>query len=216
MIAAQVPIGRPLAPLDAVERRRHKLRNVVQSVLLLGGMIALLTGCGWLLFGPEGVLGMGLGAALALTLGPRLSPHMVLRLYGARAVAPDQLPRPFEVLARLTERAGLQQTPRPYYIPSAMLNAFSVGDRDRAVIALTDGILRRLDLRELAGVLAHEISHIRNRDLWLTPRREVTNTADRCSIMVGMSYRIHAATRLIHGPRGIVRSAGPGGRGRRG
>ncbi|HEX3208724.1 MAG TPA: hypothetical protein VHQ91_05055, partial [Geminicoccaceae bacterium] len=66
MIAAQVPIGRPLAPLDAVERRRHKLRNVVQSVLLLGGMIALLTGCGWLLFGSEGVLGMGLGAALAL------------------------------------------------------------------------------------------------------------------------------------------------------
>jgi heat shock protein HtpX len=190
MLAPRVAIGRPLAPLDAAERRRHKLRNVVQSVLLLGGMIALLAACGWFLFGAGGVLGMALGAALALTFGPRLSPHMVLRLYGARALAPDRLPRAFEVLARLTERAGLKQMPRLYYIPSAMLNAFSVGDRDHAVIALTDGILRRLDLRELAGVLAHEISHIRNRDLWLMSLADLVGRLTRIMTLLGLGLVI--------------------------
>ena len=71
------------------------------------------------------------------------------------------------MLDRLAARAGLRHRPRLYYIPSRMLNAFAVGERDDAVIALTDGMLRTLSLRELAGVLGHELSHIRNNDLWL-------------------------------------------------
>jgi heat shock protein HtpX len=71
-----------------------------------------------------------------------------------------------------------------------MLNAFSVGDRDRAVIALTDGILRRLDLRELAGVLAHEISHIRNRDLWLMSLADLTGRLTRLMTLLGLGLVI--------------------------
>jgi heat shock protein HtpX len=182
--------SRPLAPLDAAERRRHKLRNVLQSALLLGGMVALLTVCGWLLFGPDGVLGMAIGAALALIFGPRISPHMVLRLYAARELAPDQLPAVFDVLARLTERAGLERMPHVYYLRSSTLNAFSVGDRDDAAIALTDGILRRLDLRKLAGVLAHEISHIRNRDLWLMNLADLTGRLTRVMTLLGLGLLV--------------------------
>jgi heat shock protein HtpX len=71
-----------------------------------------------------------------------------------------------------------------------MLNAFSVGDRDHAVIALTDGILRRLDLRELAGVLAHEISHIRNRDLWLMSLADLVGRLARVMTLLGLSLVI--------------------------
>jgi heat shock protein HtpX len=190
MFAPQVAMGRRLAPLDAAERRRHKLRNLLQSAVLLGGMVALLTVCGWLLFGPDGVLGMALGAALALIFGPRISPHMVLRLYGARELAPDQLPAVFAVLARLTKRAGLKRTPRLCHIPSAMLNAFSVGGRQDAVIALTDGMLRSLDLRELAGVLAHEISHIRNHDLWLMGLADLTGRLTRVMTLLGLGLLV--------------------------
>jgi heat shock protein HtpX len=58
-------VRRRLAPLDPAERRRHKIRNVIQSVLLLGGMVVLLGLCGWLVFGPEGMLGMAIGTGLA-------------------------------------------------------------------------------------------------------------------------------------------------------
>jgi heat shock protein HtpX len=90
MFAPHVVIRRRLAPLDAAEQRRHKLRNLLQSVVL-GGMVGLLAFCGWLLFGPDGVVGMGLGAALALAFAPRISPQMVLRLYRARAAEEQRL-----------------------------------------------------------------------------------------------------------------------------
>ncbi len=182
--------SRRLAPLDAAERRRHKLRNLLQSALLLGGMVGLLTVCGWLLFGLGGVVGMGLGAALALVFGPRVSPRMVLRLYAARELAPDQLPAVFAVLARLTERAGLERRPHLYYIRTTMLNAFTVGDRHDAAIALTDGLLRRLDLRELAGVLAHEISHIRNRDLWLMSLADLAGRLTQVMTLLGLGLLV--------------------------
>ena len=82
VLASRPAIGRRLVPLDAAERRRHKLRNLLQSALLLGGMVGLLALCGWLLFGPDGVLGMGLGAALALAFAPGISPAWCSRSIG--------------------------------------------------------------------------------------------------------------------------------------
>jgi heat shock protein HtpX len=190
MFAPQVVISRRLAPLNADEQRRHKLQNLLQFVLLLGGMVGLLAVCGWLLFGPDGVVGMGLGAALALAFAPRLSPHRVLRLYRARELTRHQLPPVHHVLARLSERAGLERMPRLYYVPSAMLNAFAVGSPKDAAIALTDGILRHLDLRELTGVLAHEISHVRNHDLWLMNLADLTGRLTRIMSLLGFGLLI--------------------------
>ncbi|MGH6898957.1 MAG: zinc metalloprotease HtpX [Geminicoccaceae bacterium] len=181
-----IEIRRRLAPLDEAERRRHKLRNVVHSILLLGGIVALLALCGWVLFGPEGLVGMALGAAIALAFSPTISPGMVLRLYRAREIAPHDLPEVLHVLAALAERAGLERRPRLYYVPSVMLNAFAVGGRDDAVIAVTDGMLRALNLRELSGVLAHEISHIRNRDLWLMGIADVAGRLTRLMTLLGL------------------------------
>lgn len=167
LFAQPIAVLRRPAPLDEDERRRHKLRNLVHSILLLGGIVLLLAICGWVLFGVDGLVGMALGGALAFAFSPRISPQLVLRMYRAREIGPYDLPEVVRVLDILAQRAGLERRPRLYYIPSAMLNAFAVGTRDDAVIAVTDGMLRALTLREFAGVLAHEISHIRNRDLWL-------------------------------------------------
>jgi heat shock protein HtpX len=190
MRASPIPIRRPLAPLDAAEQRRHKRRNLLQSALLTLGMVGLLALCGWLLFGPAGIVGLGLGAALALAMAPRVSPRMVLRLYSAQPLMPEQLPAVFDVLARLTERAGLARMPRLYYVRSALLNAFAVGGPNDAAIALTDGMLRHLDLRELAGVLAHEISHIRNRDLWLMNLADLAGRLTRVMSLLGIGLLI--------------------------
>jgi len=190
---------RRLAPLDEAERRRHKRRNLLHSILLLGGMVGLLALFGYLLFGPDGLLGLGLGAALALWLSPRISPQMVLRLYRARPLRPAELPELFAVLERLAERAGLERPPALFYVPSAMLNAFAVGRPGDAVIALTDGMLRALTLRELAGVLAHEVSHVRNNDLWLMGLADMVGRLTRVMALFGTVLLIFALPAWLSG-----------------
>jgi heat shock protein HtpX len=166
--------------LDDRQRRRHKLRNLVQSALLLGGLLALLAGCMVLVFGPDAALWGMIGWGIALALSPRVSPRLVLGLYGARRLGRDDFPDGYAVLRRLTERAGLGHMPVLWYVPSRTVNAFTLGGRDEAAIAVTDGMLRVLTLRELAGVLAHEISHVRNNDLW------IMNLADSISRLTGL------------------------------
>ena len=168
------------APLDYAERRRHKLRNVAQSALLLVGMMALLVVCTSLVFGPDGALWGLIGWSVALIFGPRVSPRLVLGLYHAQRLGPADFPDGFAILEALAARAGLERLPALYYLPSATINAFTLGSRNDAVIALTDGMLRTLTLRELAGVLAHELSHIRNNDLW------IMNLADSISRLTGL------------------------------
>lgn len=153
--------------LDSTARQRHKLRNLAHSALLLLGMVALLFAISWLLFGSELALWALVGWALALVWAPRISPQIVMRMYRARELTPAEFPAGYDALRTLAARAGLARPPRLYYIPSSTLNAFTLGSKDDAVISVTDGLVRTLTLRELAGVLAHEISHIRNSDLWV-------------------------------------------------
>jgi heat shock protein HtpX len=194
-----VRVRRRLAPLDPAERRRHKIRNALQSVLMLGGMVALLAGCGWLIFGPEGMLGMAIGTGLALALSPRVSPRMVLRMYRAREIRPHDLPEVVAILERLAGRAGLARPPRLFYVPSLMINAFAVGSRHDAAIALTDGMLRTLTLRELAGVLAHELSHVRNNDLWIMGLADLVGRLTRMMAFLGLLLVIVALPAWLTG-----------------
>jgi heat shock protein HtpX len=84
---------------------------------------------------------------------------------GARPVEREQAPELFEIVERLTRRAGLPM-PRLYVIPTDAPNAFATGrDPEHAAVAVTEGILRILDRRQLEGVLAHELAHVQNRDI---------------------------------------------------
>jgi len=88
-------------------------------------------------------------------------------MYRGRRLDPrqgGQLARLVEVLA---DRAELPAEPRLFIVPSMALNAFATGTPDHAAVAVTEGLLRRLDIREIAGVLAHEMSHVRNNDLFV-------------------------------------------------
>jgi heat shock protein HtpX len=127
------------------------------------GLLLLLLGR--LLLGPGAAWMVGAMGVVALLFGPRVSPAVVMRLYRARPLTPWELPEVQEVVAELAARAGLQSVPRLYYVPTHVLNAFSVGDRGHAAIGLTDGVLRRLAPRELVAVLAHETAHVAHDDV---------------------------------------------------
>lgn len=158
-------MNRPSAPFDPVALRRHKVRNSAQALLLLGGMVVMLAFCGWLLAGIGGVVAVAVLGVVALALRPAVPPATVLRLYGARPLPVAAAPQLHGLVRALARRAGLPATPQLYYVPSRMLNAFAVGRPGDAALGVTDGLLRGLGGRELTGVLAHEIAHIRSDDL---------------------------------------------------
>ncbi len=142
----------------------HRLRNHLQALLLVAFM-GLLCAYLALLLGGTTLAWMTLVLVVfAYALNPVASPRLVMRLYRARRLSPGEAPQIRHLLALLSERAGLKRIPDLYYIPSQLMNAFSTGTERNAAIALSDALIRRLSIPELAGVLAHEISHIVNGD----------------------------------------------------
>lgn len=151
--------------LDPEHHRAHRQRNMLHSVLLLLGIGAIVSLASLMLWGPTGVL-VTLFMLLGLFLvSPRIPPEAVMKLYGAEEMPPERAGPLGRILDELTRRAELPRRPALYIVPSGTLNAFATGTRDNAAIAVTEGLIRRLTLREIAGVLAHETSHILNNDL---------------------------------------------------
>jgi heat shock protein HtpX len=194
--------------LDRLRGLRHRVLNTLHTVLLLAAMAALAGYIGWSLFGEEGLIWAAALALFAFVLSPRISPRWVLRLSGAWEIAPWQAPTLHSLCGELAARAGLPRAPRLYYVPSRALNAFATGSREDSAIALTDGLLRALTLRELAGVLAHETAHIAANDL------QVMNLADvvgRVTALLSLAGQVLLVAMLpamaLHGyqpPLGLI------------
>jgi heat shock protein HtpX len=151
--------------LDENRRREHKARNRLHSALLVGGLGLVTAFSVWLIWSWTGVLVTLVCIGALYAFAPRLPPGIVMRMYRAQPLDPRHGEQIAYIVNVLSQRAELPAAPAVYIIPSMTLNAFATGTPNRAVIGITEGLLRRLPLRELAGVLAHEISHIRNNDL---------------------------------------------------
>lgn len=140
------------------------MKNQLKTILLLGILSSLLVGAGAAI-GPAYAYG-ALALALVLNVGAYFfSDRIVLAMSHAREVSPMEAPELYRVVEELAARAQIP-TPRVYIIEDAQPNAFATGRNPTVgVVAVTTGILRVLSLRELRGVLAHEIAHIKNRDI---------------------------------------------------
>ncbi len=142
----------------------RRLSNYLKTGVLLAGLTALALAVGQRLGGPQGLLYAGLFVAVMNFVSYWFSDRIALAMNGARPLPPEALPWLHEMVAQLARRAGMP-TPRLYIIPTATPNAFATGrSPEHAAVAVTEGILHLTDQRELAGVIAHELSHVRNRD----------------------------------------------------
>jgi heat shock protein HtpX len=143
----------------------HFFSNYVRTAVLMAGLIALLAVGGRALGGTQGMLllgGLGLIVNFAMYW---FSDRLALIAHRAQQVGPAEAPTLHAIVERLTQRAGMPM-PRIYMIPSRAANAFATGRSPRhAAVAVTDGILEILDERRLEAVLAHELSHVKNRDI---------------------------------------------------
>ncbi|MGE0451027.1 MAG: zinc metalloprotease HtpX [Vicinamibacterales bacterium] len=137
--------------------------NGLKTALLLGAMSALLLWLGEMLGGAQGLV-IGFAFAVATNFASYwFSDKIVLSMYRAKQVGPDT--RLYQVVARLVQRAQLPM-PKVYVIPDPSPNAFATGrNPNHAAVAATEGILRLLSEEELEGVMAHELAHVKHRDI---------------------------------------------------
>lgn len=144
--------------------RGHRVSNVLKTTVLLAAMSALVLAVGQLVGGPRGLLVAGAIVLVMNFVSFWFSDSLALAMNGARRLEPGQAPALEQLTADLARRAGLPM-PRLYVIHSATPNAFATGrSPDKAAVAVTTGLLELLDRRELSGVIAHELSHVKNRD----------------------------------------------------
>lgn len=141
------------------------MKNQIKTLLLLVVLSGFFLMIGYMLGGQAG-LGYALVMSVVMNFGAYwFSDKMVLAMHRAKPIGPNHPSGVYEIIGELTRQAGLPM-PKVYVVPDLIPNAFATGrDPEHAAVAVTEGILKVLDPRELRGVLAHEISHIRNRDI---------------------------------------------------
>jgi heat shock protein HtpX len=141
----------------------HRLRNGLRTAILLGGLTALFIAAGAALGGSRGVV-IAFVLSVLMNAGTYFwSDKLALRAMGARPVSEAEAPWLYEMVRELV---GNRPMPRIYVSPARQPNAFATGRNPKhAAICVTEGILQILDPRELRAVLAHELSHVYNRDI---------------------------------------------------
>ena len=140
------------------------MKNQIKTILLLGVLSTILIGFGAML-GRQWVAGFFILAMVINFVAYFWSDRIVLKMHRAHPVGQHDAPRLYAIVHELATRAEIPM-PRLYRIPSPQPNAFATGrNPEHGVVAVTDGILQLLTERELRGVLAHELGHIKNRDI---------------------------------------------------
>ena len=142
--------------------------NNMKTFILMAGLMALFLVAGQLIGGQQGLM-------MALVMGSAMnfimyffSDKMVLKMYGARVITREESPQLYDMVDRLRQRAGLPM-PVVAVANQEQPNAFATGrNPEHAVVAVTAGILRYMPPEELEGVIAHELAHVKNRDMLIT------------------------------------------------
>ena len=147
----------------------HKSANIRKTWLLIAVFLVLVIGIGWFLsyyFGSPIILYIAVALSLLMSVGSYWwSDKLVIAMSHAKPVAKNDAPELYRIVENLAMTAGLPM-PKIYTIDEAAPNAFATGrDAKHGVVAVTRGLLERLDRAELEGVMAHELSHIGNRDM---------------------------------------------------
>jgi heat shock protein HtpX len=179
------------------------MKNQLKTIVLIGALSALVLGIGSAV--APGHLYLFIALSLAMNVGAYFfSDKIVLRMHRAQELGPEQAPELYSMVGELAQRAEIPR-PRLYLIPDAQPNAFATGrNPEHGVVAVTEGIVRLLSQRELRGVLAHELAHIKNRDILVSSIAAVMASV--------VTYLAHAITMMgLFGGRSDQDGEGSGG-----
>jgi heat shock protein HtpX len=183
-----------------LHRQLNRTANHWHSGKVMAGMLLLVAVCGWIAGGNDGARDAIAGGALSPD-DLEISPAAMRRRFGARLLRPAELPVLFGQLHEICRRAGLSRPPDLFYLAAPhSMNAYALGSSVRSAIALTQGLLEHMTPAEVAGILAHEVAHIRNNDAWtMTWATKLQRAVAAASLTAlaqghGVSHRIAATS----------------------
>jgi heat shock protein HtpX len=221
VIEFELPTGRPGLALSCrihaspeelalLARHAHRAVNRRHAGGALGGMVVLLALCGFIIGGEHGLRSALTGSAPPPD-APALTPEAMRRL-GARLLQPAEMPALFDLLRDICRRARLSRLPDLYVVaqPESM-NAYALGGPEHAAIVVTEGLLRGMTFDEIAGILAHEVAHIRNNDTWAMTWAAALNRAVALASLeaLGSLHERHGARALAGGPLAALLRGAP-------
>ena len=162
--------------------------NTFKTLALLTSLSAILIWGGGAVAGQTGAI-IALIAAIVINFGSYWwSDKIVLSMYKAKEVTPEQAPELYDATAQLAQNAGLPM-PKLYIIPEETPNAFATGrDYNHSAVAVTTGILRILNMDELKGVIAHELAHIKHKDILISSVAAAISTAITFLVYIAMIF----------------------------
>jgi heat shock protein HtpX len=170
--------------LRDLQRRLHRADNQKHSKQVIAGMVFLLALCSWICGGDEASRALLMGGVSSRE-NEMISPAALARQFGARLLHPAEIPALFAILRDLCRRANLPHIPDLYTIAApGSMNAYALGGPERSAIMLTEELLKGMKLEEIAGLLAHELAHIRNNDGWAM---RCAMTLDRAIALISLA-----------------------------
>ena len=163
----------------------RKLKNVLHTLTLFLCMGAIFALVGFVLAGVEGILWAAFLAVLVLAISPNIPPSLIFSLYEGKLLSANNAPDLYQIVRELSARADLPALPAIYYLPSQLMNAFSVGTSANSAIGLSDALLNSLNIREIIAVLGHEISHIQHNDVRVMTYADLISRITRTLSLTG-------------------------------
>lgn len=150
---------------SSLGRRSSRMVNVLQSGLMLISMIAILGYVGFIIAGFAGLVSVIGATGLGFIVSSNFKIEQILKRKNIRPIQYIEGKALYRMAEDLTNRAGLQRTPMLFFDNTPQINAYTVEDRENAAIVMSRGLLNNLGEREVFGVMAHEIAHLKNRDV---------------------------------------------------
>ena len=170
----------------------HARTNRLQASLLIAALVALVGLCGLLFAGPTGLLLAAVAVLFVVGATSQRATAVVMRMYRAQPLDRANAPELTQLFDALVRRAEVRR-PQLYYVPSKTMNAFAIGHGEDASVAITAGLLARLNPRELAGVLAHELAHVKNNDVFVM---SLADGLSRITTVLGQAGQLMALLSL--------------------
>jgi heat shock protein HtpX len=183
---------------------KRRLQNIAISIGILSLMALLLGLLAWIIFGRQGIFFFLSAAVFFFLLHPSVLHGLQLRIRGARKITPFNAPALHSMLKEISESAALVSMPSLYYIQERILNAFTIGLSRNASIVLTEPLIQYLSPAELKGVIAHEVSHIKNGDTWILGLANTARTLTSWLSCFGIFFLLFNVSLFLTAASGLL------------
>lgn len=154
-----------LKPINGIKLYTHLFSNWISSILLIGSISLPIGAIGWSLFNTDGFIWFTAISSIIIFFLPDYFSKIILKAYATRPILTCDSPSLFSITEQIWNEAGFHNPPKLFYLPSSIVNAFIIGRKNNYYLIVSDGLLKELSTREIAGIIAHETAHIKNFDM---------------------------------------------------